>query len=229
MQYLLEPYLADKHIKIEYSKGHHSKVVEAVKHGQIDIAITHIKVKSMQDLAASGQLIDGRSVFANPMAFLGPEGDPAGISGLDAAAVAMQRIQDKGFCYVIDPHGIMERLQRELLQGMNPGKNCVIDNMQNTKEAIQMADKKSAYTMWGLHPYLAKGKGRLQPVVIPDTRLLQTLGAWVVKRSEVETEARDLVNYLASDAARERIVKFRFPGKDTIQPWWLPVQDVQTR
>ena len=229
MQYLLEPYLAGKNIRIEYSKGHHTRVAEAAKNGQIDIAITHIKVKAIQDLVTSGQLIDGQPVFSNPMAFLGPAGDPAGINGLDDAAIAMQRIQEKGFCYVIDPHGIMEKLQRKLLQGMNVGKNCVIDNMQNTREAIQVAGEKNAYTMWGLHPYLAKGKGKLHPVVIPDKRLLQTLGAWVVKGSDVEEQARDLVNYLASDAARERIVKFRFPDPDTIQPWWLPAQSEHTQ
>lgn len=229
LQYLLEPYLAGKNFNIEYSQGHHSQVAAAVKRGEVDIAITHTKVKAMQELVAAGLLIDGQTVFANPKAFLGPAGDPAGISGLDDAAVAMQRIQEKGYCYVINPHENMTSLQLDLLGGKKSGRNCVIDTAQNTRDALQVAVEKNAYTMWGLHPYLAKGKGKLQPIVIPDKRLLQTLGAWVVKDSDVEAEARDLVNYLASDVAIERIVKFRFPGLDTIQPWWLPVREKHSR
>lgn len=224
LQYLLEPYLAGKNINIKYSQGHHTQVAAAVKRGVVDIAITHTKVKMMQELAAAGLLINGQTVFANPKAFLGPAGDPAGISGLDDAAVAMQRIQEKGYCYVVNPHENMTRLQLNLLEGIKSGKNCVVDNVLDTRDALQMAVDKGAYTMWGLHPYLEKGKGKLQPIVIPDQRLMQNLGAWVVQGSDVTVEARDLVNYLASAVARKRIVKFRFSGKDTIQPWWLPIR-----
>ena len=229
LHYLLEPYLAGKNINIDYSQGHHSQVAAAVKRGDVDIAITHTKVKAMQELVTAGLLIDGQTVFANPKAFLGPAGDPAGIAGQVDAAAVMQQIQEKGFCYVINPHENMTRLQLDLLQGTNSGRNCVIDNAQNTRDALQMADDKGAYTMWGLHPYLEKGKGKLQPIVIPDQRLLQNLGAWVVQGSDVTEEARDLVEYLASDAARVRIIKFRFPDYDTIQPWWPPVQKDRTK
>ena len=229
LQYLFEPYLAKKNISIDYSQGHHNEVVAAIKRGQVDIAITHTKVKAMQELVASGLLVNGRTVFANPKAFLGPDGDPADIAGLDDAAAAMQRIQEQGYCYVINPHGNMTRLQRNLLEGAQSGRQCVIDNVQNTWEALQMANDKGAYTMWGLHPYLAKGKGSLQPVVIPDQRLLQNLGAWVVQGSDVMAEARDLVEYLASDVARARIVKYRFPDHDTIQPWWPPKRGDRAR
>jgi len=222
LQYLLEPYLAGKNVRIEYSKGHHSEVAAAVNRGEVDIAITHTKVKAMQDLATSGRLIDGQTIFANPKAFLGPRGDPAHIGGLPDAAMAMQRIQEQGYCYVINPHGEggMEKLQNDLLNAGS--RHCVINNVQDTEEALSTAYEKGAYTMWGLHPYLEKGDGKLEPVVIPDPRMQQNLAAWVVQGSGVEAEARDLVNYLAGDTVKARLVKFRFPGYDTLQPWWPP-------
>lgn len=77
---------------------------------QVDVAITHTKVKPMQELVAAGLLIDGQTFFANPKIVLGPDGDPAEISGLDDAAVAMQCTQEKGYCFVINPHENMTML-----------------------------------------------------------------------------------------------------------------------
>jgi len=224
LQYLLEPYLAGKNLRIEYSQGHHSEVAAAVKRGEVDIAITHTKVKAMQELTASGRLIHSQTVFANPKAFLGPRGDPATIGELQDAALAMQRIQERGYCYVINPHGEMENLQEQLLEAGTATRHCVINDVKNVRAALRTAFEKGGYTLWGLHPYLEKGDGTLEPIVISDQRMLQNLGAWVVQGSGVEAEARALVEYLAGDVAQDRLVKFRFPGYDTLQPWWPPKQ-----
>ncbi|MGH8120456.1 MAG: hypothetical protein ACRESK_07570 [Gammaproteobacteria bacterium] len=222
LQYLLEPYLAGKKLRVEYSQGHHREVAAAVKRGEVDIAITHTKVKTMQELAATGRLINGRTIFANPKAFLGPRGDPASIGELQDGAMAMQRIQERGFCYVINPHGEMENLQEQLLAAGTATRHCVINDVNNVKEALHTAFEQGGYTMWGLHPYLEKGDGKLEPIVIPDPRLQQNLAAWVVQGSGVEKEARELVYYLAGDDAKAAYLKFRFPGYDGIQPWWSP-------
>ncbi|HKK15405.1 MAG TPA: hypothetical protein VJ981_01775 [Gammaproteobacteria bacterium] len=222
LSYLLEPYLRDRDITIEYSQGHHSEVARAVQRGEVDIGITHSKVRVMQKLAGEGVLIDGRTVFANPKSFLGPVGDPAQLNGIHDATRAMQRIQEKGYCYVINPHGSMEKLQKDLLDNTGMHDMCVDGTAGNTKMALRKAFEKGAYTLWGLHPFLEKSDLALQPVVVPDRRLLQDLGAWVVKGSAVEPEARELVRYLDSDRARERLQMFRFPGHEDLQPWWPP-------
>ena len=222
LSYLLEPYLHDRNITIEYSQGHHSEVAAAVQRSTVDIAITHTKVRAMQKLAGEGVLIDGRLVFANPKALLGPIGDPAQLTGIVDADLAMKRIQEKGYCYVVNPHGRMEMLQKQLLENTGLHGMCIDDAAGNTKEALRGAFEKGAYTMWGLHPFLEKSDLAMQPVVIPDRRLLEEMGAWVVKGSPVEAEARDLVGYLASDQAKKRLQEFRFSGHETLQPWWPP-------
>lgn len=158
-------------------------------------------------------------MFANPKAFLGPKGDPAKIEGLQDAVLAMQQIQDGGYCYVINPHGEMEILQNGLLDMTNSVRRCVLNDVQDTQAALDTAFEKGAYTMWGLHPYIAEGNDNLQPIVIPDDRLLQNLSAWVVAGSDMEAEAGNLVNNLASEDAKIRITKFRFPGYKDIPPW----------
>lgn len=222
LQYLLEPYLRNRNITIEYSKGHHSEVAAAAERGAVDIAITHTRVRAMQKLAGEGVLIDGQTVFANPKAFLGPPGDPAQLAGIRDATGAMKRIQEKGFCYVINPDGHKKKLQEKLLEETGINDLCIENAVNNTKEALRSASDRGAYTMWGLHPFLEKTDLAMQPVVIPDRRLLAVLGAWVVRGSLVEQEARDLIHYLASAQARKRLQEFRFSGHENLQPWWPP-------
>lgn len=114
----------------------------------------------------------------------------------------------------------MEILQNGLLDMANSVKRCVLNDVQDTQAALETAFEKGAYTMWGLHPYVAKANDNLQPIVIPDDRLLQNLSAWVVAGSDVEAEAGDVVNYLASEDAKIRLTKFCFPGYEDIPPWW---------
>ena len=116
LQYLLEPYLSGKNIKIVYRQGHHTEVAKAVKNGEVDFVITHKKVKLLQKLESDGLLKKGHLLFANPMAFLGPKGDPAGIKGLDDPVQAVRNIQEKGYCFVINNHDRLARIQKHLLE-----------------------------------------------------------------------------------------------------------------
>ena len=220
LQYLLEPYLQNHNIRIEYSTGHHNKVAQAVKAGLVDLAITHTKVKRMQKLEQQGVLMPRVPLFANPKAFLGPPGDPAKLQGIQDAVQAMQQIQDKGMCYLINPHDQLKTLQEKLLAQVKNTKTCINKTDADALTIMDMAVKQHAYTMWGLHPYLEKGDGKLQPVVVPDKRLLQELSGWVVSGSAVENDARQLLDYLHSDEVKERIKSFKFPGFPEIQPWF---------
>ena len=224
LQYLLQPYLSKKNINIEYSTGHHSKVVQAVKHAEADIVIAHTKVKGLNKQEEAGKLNNGRAVFANPRAFLGPVGDPAGIRGLEDPVKALENIFEQGYCYIINPHGEMARLQNHYLDKVASDNICVSQGPGDINRLLDMAVEKNAYTLWGLHPFVARGAHKLEPIVVPNDVLLENLAAWVVTGSQVEDAARELVNYLVSDEAGKRIKRFRLEGYENVQPWYPPVK-----
>lgn len=225
LQNILRTYLENRNLDVVYTMGHHRKVANAVKNGQVDLVIAHAKVKQLQKLESSGRLLTGKYLFANPTAFLGPKGDPAGISGLADPVEAISKIAGSGHCFVINGHERIAKLQEELLQQANLTTACVLKDDQYEKlSAMDIAYEKHAYTMWGLHPYAAKAEDRLEPVVIPDVRLRQAMKGWVVKGSAVEKPAEEILEYLTSDAAREKMKQFRLNKYKNIQAWW-PVEN----
>jgi len=76
--------------------------------------------------------------------------------------------------------------------------------------------------MWGLHPYVAKTEGKLEPTVIPHPNLLQNISVWVVAGSDVEPEAAALAEYLQSPEVLERVKAFRLKNHPEQQAWWPP-------
>lgn len=221
LQYLLESWLSDKNTHIEYSKGHHSEVARAVMDGKVDFAITHTKVQAMHKLEKQGLLEQDRILFANAMAFLGPQGDPAGITGLNDPVKVVQKILDGGYCFVINGHDRLARIQEKLLAEAKRDHTCVIrdDNIEN-ETAIESAVANKAYTLWGLHPYARLHDNRLQPVVVPNDMLLEEMSGWAAKDSPVKKEVMDLINYLKSSEAEKKLRDFRLEKFKDLQAWW---------
>lgn len=221
LQNLLEPYLSGRNIRIEYSQGHHSEVARAVTEGRIDLAITHTKVQAMHKLEKNGYLEKGRKIFANAMAFLGPTGDPAGITGMHDPVLAVKKIQETGHCFVINGHDRLAKIQEKLLELAGISNSCVIrDEETENLSAVESAVENNAYTLWGLHPYARKGENKLQPVIIPHDMLLEDMSGWAVSGSPVKNEVIDLINYLKSSEAEKRIREFRLDKYKDLQAWW---------
>ena len=223
LQYVLEPYLKENNIKIEYRQGHHSEVAQAVKNREADFVITHTKVKQLQKMEQKGLLNKGRQLFANPMAFLGPENDPAHIQGLHDPVLAVRQILESNNCFVINGHPRLANIQNKLVEQTGITDGCVIQSDKQNEAILGDVIEKNAYTLWGLHPYAKRGEGKLKPVVIPDKVLLSNMTGWVVKGTAGEEEAKRLLAYLQSDQAKTRITGFRLNDYSDIQAWWLPV------
>lgn len=221
LQKLLQPFLSSHGLVAEYTMGHHSEVAQAAGRHEIDLAITHTKVREMQKLEKEGLLMPRQALFSNPTAFLGPAGDPAHIRGLTDPVAAVKNILDGGFCFIINTHERLEKLQDDLLPGNVSTRDCIIrDDGNINMTAIDVAFERNGYTMWGLHPYASKSENRLEPVVMADERLLQEMSGWVVKGSAVEKEASELLDYLASKEVKNRIRNFHLHNYGDIQAWW---------
>ncbi|GJM04209.1 MAG: hypothetical protein DHS20C09_02000 [marine bacterium B5-7] len=221
LQHVLEPYLLENNIKIEYQQGHHSEVAAAVKNKAADFVITHTKVKKLQKMEQKGLLNKGQLLFANPMSFLGPKGDPAKISGLQDPVKAMKNIIESDHCFIINGHKRLAKIQNKLIKQTGITETCVIQSKQQNEDILDDVFEKKAYTLWGLHPYAKKGNGKLEPIVIPEERLLSEMTGWVVKNTASEKEANDLLNYLNTEQAKNRITEFRLHNYNNIQAWWI--------
>jgi tungstate transport system substrate-binding protein len=221
LQYVLEPYLKEKNIKVEYRQGHHSEVAQAVKNKEADFVITHTKVKKLQKMEQKGLLNKGQQIFANPMAFLGPKDDPAKISGMTDPVEAIKKILESDHCFIINGHTRLAKIQNEFINQTGMTESCIIQSKQQNENVLDEVIEKNAYTLWGLHPYAKKGNDKLLPIVIPDKVLLSNMTGWTVKGTDAENEANKLLEYLGSDQAKKRIKEFRLKNYDNIQAWWI--------
>lgn len=221
LQYVLEPYLAGKNIKIEYRQGHNSEVAQAVKTKDADFVIAHTKVKKLQSMEQKGLLNKGQQLFANPMAFLGPEGEPVKIGGMKDPVKAIKKIFESGYCFIINGHTRLAKLQKKFIKRAKIKGACVLQSDKQNEAILSEVVEKNAYTLWGLHPYVKKGNDKLLPIVIPDKELLSNMTGWTVKGSKSETETEKLLNYLSSEQAKKRITEFRLKKYKNIQAWWL--------
>lgn len=220
LAYLLEPYLAATDVEVTFSQGHHSEVAKAVSEGRIDLAITHSKVKALQKLEKQGVLHPQRVLFANPMAFLGPRNDPAGIAQETDPLSAFKKIQRSGYCFVVNRHHRMQVIQQAWLKAADMEAPCLIE--PGNEDFLQVASREQAYTLWSLHPYARKPLPELSPVVLGHPSLLENLSGWAVKGSPAEREALHLLDYLGRETARQRMEAFRLGDFPDQQPWWPP-------
>lgn len=220
LQTILEPYLTKNNIRAEYRQGHHSEVAQAVKNKEADFVITHTKVKKLQKMESKGLLNKGQQLFANPMAFLGPKGDPVKINGMQDSVQAIKKILESDHCFIINGHERLAKIQKELIKQTAITDSCVIQSDKQNENVLEDVFKKNAYTLWGLHPYANKGNDKLLPIVIPDEILLSNMTGWVVKGTDKEKDANELLNYLSSEQAKKRIAEFRLKKYVHIQAWW---------
>jgi len=215
---LLAPYQAQTGVQIELSKGHHTQVAQAIAAGEVDLVITHSKVKALQKLETEGVLQPRQRLFANPVAFIGPEGDPADVASVADPLTAYDKIQATGHCFVLNRHHRMLALQEQWIAASAINSPCLLE--ADEEGFLKTASQQQAYTLWSLHPYARRPEGGLTPVVIGHKSLLENLSGWVVEGSPAEKEAQHLLTYLASETTQKRMTQFRLPGYPNQQAWW---------
>jgi hypothetical protein len=134
---------------------------------------------------------------------------------------SIKKILKSDHCFIVNGHPRIAEIQNELIKQTGITESCVIQSEKQNEDILDDVFEKNAYTLWGLHPYAKKGKGKLTPVVIPNEVLLSNMTGRVVKGADEEENAGELLNYLVSEQAKKRITEFRLKNYDNIQAWWL--------
>jgi len=190
-----------------------------------DLVIAHAHAKPAQKLAAGGRLTDGRVVFANARAIIGPATDPAGVRDAADFDAATARIVATNACWLVNQHPGLRQVQERIIAGpVRPA--CVIDTAGNSGAgAITAAQAQAAYTVWGYHPFMQLHLDGMQAFAFGDRFVLRPLKVWLVAGGTAGS-ARRFVEVLSSPEVQQRIAAFRLPQDPLNQAWW-PAADVQ--
>ena len=142
------------------------------REGKADLVISHYGHESVEPFVTAGLGLWPHPVFANQMALLGPQADPAHVSGLTDAADAFRRIAAAKAPFLVN-NGAGAKYLEEILwtsAGVHEKGNWVLD-LKSEGKTLPDAAQKGAYVLWGISPYLRlkrQGPVELVPLVIGD-------------------------------------------------------------
>jgi tungstate transport system substrate-binding protein len=212
--------------KVEVYSG--NDVYDQAEAGKADLVISHYGKAPVEPFVKSGKGTWPRPVFANQSVLVGPKADPAGIRGMTDPVEAMKKIASSGSRFVATSNATGRYLSEVLLAGAGSPKRAdwYIETPLSKGRAIQLADEKGAYTIWGSSPFerYRRNHDTGLEVMIGSAPLFQRTMAVIVVNPErfpgVNAEgARALEAYLLSPATQAAIAAYREDGQDR-QTWW---------
>ena len=196
--------------------------------GKADLVISHYGHPGVQPFITAGLGLWPRTVFANTYALIGPPGDPAHVRGLTDAAEALRRIAQTKSTFVVNDSAGGKYIENILWSdaGIEPKGPWYVDLKVEGRAAAQMADKRAAYILWGLPPFLRLKRQAhldLEPLVVGDPLFQRIMVSIVVNPEKVRganaDAAKAFESYLLAPPTQARIRAFRYPDLDQ-QAWW---------
>jgi len=202
-------------------------VYEAARAGKVDLAISHYGHHDCEQFVhVERQGEWPRTIFSNQMALVGPPSDPANVRGLADAAEAFARIAATKSPFVLnDLDGV--RYLVEVLwnaSGRPPRDGWLLDDKHQKEDAMVVASRLGAYSLWGLTPFLRTHKQiaiKLEPLVLADPLLQRLLVSVIVRAPGSNIDgARALQTHLLAPATQARIRATRYPTDELVT--WVP-------
>ncbi|MDM7912814.1 MAG: substrate-binding domain-containing protein [Methanotrichaceae archaeon] len=226
-------------VSLDIVSGGTGIAIQYGERGDVDVLIVHDKPRELKFIK-DGDGLERRCIAYNYFYLVGPEDDPAGITGLNASE-AMATIMEKG---LEDPDEVMFISRgdnsgthaREKLLWKNAGYNYsevntsgpwYVEAGQGMGATLMMAEEKQAYTLSDMSTFMAfQGNLTIVPLIKGGDELLNVYTAMAVnpeKHPGVNCEmANEFINFLVSDEGKEIIATF---GKDQYgQPLFFPAK-----
>ena len=203
-------------------------VFDVARSGGADLVIAHYGHQGTEAFVTAGLSRWPRMVFSNQAVLVGPTRDPVGIRGLTDAVEAFRLMIRRGGEFLVN-NAPTEKYLAEVLweaSGRPPKNGWWLDLGLRDQQAIEMAARRGAYTLWGLVPFVRLNNPRsigLDPLVVNDPLLQRAMVSIVVNGSRIngvdETRALALQRFLLEPRTQARIRHFRHHGLDE-QTWW---------
>ncbi len=226
IDYLLQAFEQSSGYKVEIYGG--EAVFERAREGQADLLIAHYGKSPFEEFVLQGFGRWPKMVFSNQQVLIGPSSDPAGIAGMRSASAALKQIADKQQPFLLNQiSGVNDLFELLWRQAGRPDKSgWLIDAGVARGRAMQQADKRGAYTLWGAGPFIRfsqQHRPDLEILVSADPLLQRMMAISRVNPEKVEgvnaAGAQLLQDYLLSAGVQAKVSQFRQPEYEG-QLWW---------
>ena len=204
------------------------QALDVGRRGDADVVFVHDKAAE-ERFVAEGAGIGRRDVMYNDFVLIGPENDPASVSGGRDIAVALRAIRDAKAPFVSrgdrsGTHAAELRLWRdagidiEAVQG-----DWYRETGSGMGAALNTASAMDAYILADRGTWLAFGnRGRLAVLVEGDRRLFNQYGVILVnpdRHPQVKrADAQAFIDWLVSPEGQSAIVGYRIDGEQLFFP-----------
>ncbi len=198
--------------------------LELGRNGDADIVLVHAR-DAEDAFMAEGHATRHEEFMVNHFVILGPEEDPAGIRGQDAAE-AFRLMADAGATFVSrgDDSGTHEKEKSlRALAGLEECWPELLESAQPMGATLLMADEMGAYTLCDSGTWLSRrSKLRLVALVASGAGLRNPYAVMPVsaeKHPSARTDlAEKLAEFLISKRAQEMIRAYRIEGERLFTP-----------
>ena len=216
-------------VKVDVISVGTGKAIRLGENGDVDLILVHAPAAEKR-FVERGSGIERRSVMHNDFVIIGPESDPAGISGADSLEEAMQLLLQvkHGFISRGDDSGT-HRKEKQLWRtaGMQPAGDWYLSVGQGMGVVLRMADDKQSYTLADRGTYLAyKNKLSLQVLYENDESLFNPYHVILVNpenHPHVKTElARLYSGFLREKQGQDLIRNFKVNNETLFHPDVIP-------
>jgi tungstate transport system substrate-binding protein len=204
------------------------KALRLGRDGDVDVVLVHAP-EAEKKFVSRGYGVNRRSVMFNDFVIVGPENDPAKISGMGDAAAALRWVSARGALWASrgDDSGTYKKeMSLWRAAGILPKGSWYLSLGQGMGYTLRLADEKGAYTLVDRGSYLffaARGKVDLKIVSEGDKRLLNPYGVIAVNPKRHPHVKYDLamkyVTFLTSPEGQKLIGSFRVKGKKLFHPF----------
>ncbi|NLV25133.1 MAG: solute-binding protein [Deltaproteobacteria bacterium] len=221
LKVLLPPFEKRYHCHVDVIAVGTGKALKHGEAGDVDVVLVH--ARQLEDkFVAEGFGVDRRDVMYNDFIILGPQEDPARITGVATAAEALAGIarHRAPFFSRGDESGTHQK-ERELWQasGIAPAGTWYVEAGQGMGEVIIMATEKRAYTLADRGTYNAFKKDKTDLVIVFDGEpgLFNPYGVIAVNpRRHPHVNyvlARHFIDYITGPEGQKIIENFKVDGE----------------
>ncbi len=227
----LQPrFLADTGYRIRVYPAGTGHALKLGRMGRVDVLLTHSPAAEAA-FVDEGYGIQRLPVMHNHFVLVGPAADPAGISGSDDAAAALQRIASAGLPFLSrgDDSGTHNK-EQEIWQwaGIDPyGSRWYRETGEAMSRTLSHADNAGAYTLTDQGSWLAmSGQLSLKSLVSGGPRLLNAYHVIAVnpaRNPDVDLHAAEtFIRWIRSPQIQQLIADYRKDGESYFVPDALP-------
>ncbi len=203
------------------------QAIRLARRGDADVLFVH-DPQAEQAFVADGFGTGRREVMYNDFVVVGPQGDPAAISGMDDATAALARIAESRAVFISrgDDSGT-NRAERRIWQagGLAPDSfaSWYRETGSGMGASLNMASAVGAYTLSDRGTWLSfKNRADLKILVAGDPRLFNQYGVTLVNPARFPHVKKDsslaFMGWLTSGAGQEAIAGYSIDGQQLFFP-----------